>query len=393
MFSAIPTPWKVGTFAFAALSLGLMAKVVTLNHETNALLRDLEVTKTSLIIAQDNEKRLEGAISDQNTAIAKVSAESTKRLAAANAANVLKLLYEDLSDSFAAHLSAVDAAVKLGVAVVGGIGLLFGLISTSLISAAGAAFAGVYAGVEFISADVWTSEFDEIVACILYDCSFSDGDVVHFDYACFFQRLWDATDLFDVTFAEQRLFYQISVIMNFLGVEALDAAGATTAVTSFDCDGCAEAWCYRWWGTGFEQGDWSMDTYPDTTPTTYDADDGVIAGFNDIGVAWAHIADVSYGAIAGNVKFIGVGIDFDRIGGGSDNYVVLYINGVDVMHSVNLNGAGLTSLIWEGDRDDITSIRILGGVQSDAGQGGHLWFPNLTMRGDGANPIDVDNCV
>jgi len=88
MFSAIPTPWKVGTFAFAALSLGLMAKVVTLNHETNGLLRDLEATKTSLIIAQDNEKRLEGAISDQNIAIATVSAESTKRLAAANAALV-----------------------------------------------------------------------------------------------------------------------------------------------------------------------------------------------------------------------------------------------------------------------------------------------------------------
>lgn len=89
IFSAIPTPWKIGTFAFAALSLGLMAKVVSLNHdETNEMLQALETTKTNLIIAQDNEKRLEGTISDQNVAIAKVSAESERRLAAANAALV-----------------------------------------------------------------------------------------------------------------------------------------------------------------------------------------------------------------------------------------------------------------------------------------------------------------
>lgn len=88
IFSAIPTPWKIGTFAFAALSLGLMAKVVSLNHETNEMLQALETTKTNLIIAQDNKKRLEGTISDQNVAIAKVSAESERRLAAANAALV-----------------------------------------------------------------------------------------------------------------------------------------------------------------------------------------------------------------------------------------------------------------------------------------------------------------
>jgi len=165
--------------------------------------------------------------------------------AAANAANVLKILYEDLADSFAEALSTVDAAVKLGVAIGGGIGLLFGLISTSLLSAAGAAFAGVYAGVEFITADVWTTEFDDLVKCMLYDCSSCDGDVVTFDYACFFQNLWDATNLFDVTFSEQRLFYQISVILTFLGVEALDAAGATTAIETSDCEDCVDHWCFR----------------------------------------------------------------------------------------------------------------------------------------------------
>jgi len=319
--------------------------------------------------------------------------EERRCLAAANAANVLKLLYEDLSDSFAESLSAVDAAVKLGVAIVGGIGLLFGLISTSLISAAGAAFAGVYAGVEFITADVWTSEFDEILACILYDCSSSDGDVVHFDYDCFFQRLWDATDLFDVTFAEQRLFYQISVIMNFLGVEALDAAGATTAVTSFDCDGCAQAWCYRWWGEGFEQGDWEMLQWAETTPTVYE-DDKVVGGFQTTGTpTYAHIAEIAYPAIAGNVTYIGFSIDYDRTGGAAANYAWLEINGVDVAHSPNLSGAGTALLVWEGSRDDITSLHVVGGVESNSGGGGHFWFTSVTMRGDGENPIGADNCI
>jgi len=319
--------------------------------------------------------------------------EERRCLAAANASKVLHDLYENLSDSFAEALDVVEAGTALGVAVGGGIGLVFGLITTALISSFGAAFAAVYAGVEFISADVWTSEFDDLLTCILFDCSIDTDGVVTFDYDCFFQRLWDATNLFDVTFVEQRLFYQLSVIMNILGIEAIDAAGATTSVSSADCDSCMTAWCYRWFGEGFEQGDWVMETYPDTTPTTYDSVNGVVGGFQNTGVSYAHIADITYGPISGNVKFIGVGIDFSRAGGAAANYAVLYINGVDVAHSPNLSGAGLSSIIWEGDRDDITSIEVLGGVESNPGEAGHFWIPNLTMRGDGDNPIDFDNCV
>ena len=86
MFPGIPTPWKIGTFTLAALSLGLMVKVVSLNHETGEMLKTLEATKANLVIAQDNEKRLEGTISDQNDAIVKVSTESKARLVEANAA-------------------------------------------------------------------------------------------------------------------------------------------------------------------------------------------------------------------------------------------------------------------------------------------------------------------
>lgn len=318
--------------------------------------------------------------------------EERRCLAAANAANVLKLLYEDLSDSFAAHLSAIDAAVQLGAAIVGGIGLLFGLISAGLISAAGAAFAGVYAGVEFITADVWTSEFDQILTCILYDCSSSDGDVVHFDYDCFFQRLWDATDLFDVTFAEQRLFYQISVIMNFLGVEALDAAGATTAITSADCDACAENWCYRWFGVGFELGDWDLDAYGTAAPTTY-TDDRIQGGDSTGGSPYANFVDINYGAISGNVTLISAAMSWVRTAGAAQNYAILYINGVDVAHSCDFNGSGVCLLAWSGNRDDITSIRILGGVEQNSAHDGGLWIDSLTMRGAGDNPIGVDNCI
>jgi len=164
--------------------------------------------------------------------------EERRCLAAANAAYALQLLYEDLADSFANTLSEVDAAVKLAVAVGGGIALLFGLITAAILQSAGFIFAGVYAAVEFITVDVWDEDFTSLLQCLLYDCSTDDGDVVHFDYVCVNEKLFNATELFDITGNQQRLFFQVAVILSWLGNEALDYAGSATAVEEADCTTC-----------------------------------------------------------------------------------------------------------------------------------------------------------
>jgi hypothetical protein len=166
------------------------------------------------------------------------TADERKCLAAANAVHALDLLYENLADSIASHLDAIDAAASLVAAVVGGIGLVLGAITGGMIETAGFIFASVYAAVEFITADLWDEEFNAKLVCILLSCASEDEDVVHFDFECVMNALRSQTELLDPTLSDLRLFAQLSIMLGWLGAEGLDAAGATTDVEEYDCDGC-----------------------------------------------------------------------------------------------------------------------------------------------------------
>jgi len=166
------------------------------------------------------------------------TAEERRCLAAANAVNALKILYESLSDSLGSALDAVEAIAALTATIVGGIGLLLGLISGGLIQLAGVAFGWVYNAVEFITADLWDELFTHKLECIFYNCSSDDSGVVHFDFDCINTQLQSQTDLLDPTLTDVRLYGQIAYIMSWLGTEAIDAAGATTAISEAECDSC-----------------------------------------------------------------------------------------------------------------------------------------------------------
>lgn len=86
MINPLTIPWKIGTIAFGVLSLGLVGKVVIQNHQISGLRDDLVVAQANLVTAKDNEKRLEGAISDQNAAIKRHMDESERRIALSEAA-------------------------------------------------------------------------------------------------------------------------------------------------------------------------------------------------------------------------------------------------------------------------------------------------------------------
>jgi len=158
--------------------------------------------------------------------------------ASANAANVLQTLYESLSDSFSESLSYDAAVAAFVAALAGAIGSVFGIIVTPLIVIFALLFGVVYATVEFVTADLWDSEFTSKLVCVLLSCASDDGEVVHFDLHCVLDTLAHGTNIFDPTSSEIRLFGQIYTMLNFLGAQALDAAGATTAITDADCSGC-----------------------------------------------------------------------------------------------------------------------------------------------------------
>lgn len=169
--------------------------------------------------------------------------EERRCYAAANAVNVLKTLYEQLADDFSEGLTQLEAKVSFAAAVTGAIGAAFGIITAPLLTLAGVLFGIVYVTTEFLTADLWDEEFTDQLECFFYECSTDDGDVVHFDLNCIFNKIAEATTI-DWTANDLRLLLQIGTIMNMLGSQAIDAAGATTAITSTDCDGCPNEWCF-----------------------------------------------------------------------------------------------------------------------------------------------------
>lgn len=166
------------------------------------------------------------------------STEHERRcLAAANAANVLALVYEELSDGYQADLDLNDLAVSI-VAFIGTVVLVpvYGAVAAGLIALGRVIWTVIYDTLEFIGSDLWTSGFTEELRCILFDVSEDiGGGVIHFNYPLFLDKLARATEITADTY-ELRLFGQIRYIMSFIGSEGLDAAGGTTGITSADCD-------------------------------------------------------------------------------------------------------------------------------------------------------------
>lgn len=199
-------------------------------------------------------------------------------LAAKNATNVLQLLYENLTDSFNEHLDEAEAATALTLTIIGLIGAEFAPITFALVTFFSVVFSVLYGVLEFVGADLWDETFTKALACILKDCASNDGGVVTFDWDCFQNALAAQTSVFDLTFEQLRLFGQIEYLLLVTGgVDALNAAGATTAITDDDCSFCEAEWCYEWtdatlsddWVFDFSSfnGNWFVDLHVDFPAT------------------------------------------------------------------------------------------------------------------------------
>lgn len=183
----------------------------------------------------------EGAYALPNPATRSEPTDYEKQCAAAaNAAYVLKQLYEELTDSWNAHLSEADAAVnflELGAILCG---IAFAPVIGALIAIGVMVFSVVYDTLEFIGADLWTSDFDEKLVCILLDCSSLDGSTVVFDYDCVISEIANATNILDITASEIRLFGQLQYMLGWLGAQGLNVAGGTTEIEDADCSPCGD---------------------------------------------------------------------------------------------------------------------------------------------------------
>jgi len=163
-------------------------------------------------------------------------------IASANCANVLQQLYEQLSDDWNNGVSTAQAITNFILALAAFIGAEFGLIFESVVAIAALVFNVLYETLQYIGADLWDTNFTDAMKCILYDCSAIDAGVVTFSMDCVNNALASQVNLFDLSASQLRLFGQLQFIFQFIGQDGLNAAGATTAITTANCDACS-GWC------------------------------------------------------------------------------------------------------------------------------------------------------
>jgi len=172
-------------------------------------------------------------------------------LAAMNAVNVLHELYDQLAEYFGDELS--DAAALLGLAafMTTATAFEFAPIVAGIAAFLLPIFAGVYSALSYLTADLWDAALDEQITCFLQECASNDDGVVTFDWDCFTGKLNSLTDEFGLSEVQLRFYLQISYLLLFIGgVDGLNLAGGTTAITTPDC-ACTSLWC--------RISDWAVD--------------------------------------------------------------------------------------------------------------------------------------
>lgn len=180
-------------------------------------------------------------------------------LAARNAVNVLHTLYSDLSNSFSEELTAAEALERFILAAVTAIGFAFAPITFGIAVFFFGIFELLYRALSYLTADLWTEDFEDQVVCFLLDCALNEGGVVTFDWECFNDKLNSLANDFSLTEVQLRLYLQVGYILQFIGgADGLNLAGRTTEIEDDDCSFCNDVWCVEWDQALFES-EWTFD--------------------------------------------------------------------------------------------------------------------------------------
>jgi len=161
--------------------------------------------------------------------------------AAANAAHVMKLLYDQSLADFHNAYSAEEAFDSFGEAA----GDIIFAELTALIQGLGfwVAFAwdAFWLGIEIVSQNVWTSAFEDRLKCIFLEHASETDGIVTFDFQAINRQLM----YMQLANVDEILWLaQVEYMLYIIGADGLNLAGETTAITG-DCDTCG-TWCQTW---------------------------------------------------------------------------------------------------------------------------------------------------
>jgi len=221
------------------------------------------------------------------------TAEERRCLAAANATNVLFVMYEELTDLFGEALGTIEALADwagfIGAAIIPGLGLAV----RALLTIGVIAFKEVFDFTEFITADFWTSTFTDNMRCTLYECSTDTAGVVTFDFDCAWERIKGQIQWLDPTIASAALAGQVLFMLNSIGAQGLNLAGATTAIETADCSECGVLHCYELnFRTSNHSGEFTLSGGSYSSGIGYIGTGGSAPNFQDVYGYWAFPEDI-----------------------------------------------------------------------------------------------------
>lgn len=153
--------------------------------------------------------------------------------AASNAVNVLHQTYEEMIDAW-----QLDNSVEFGIGAFAAIlallvGNWLGVVSAIAIPFVWELFGGVYATIGTFLQDAWDSDFTDALTCLFLEAATDTGGVITFDWNAISQGLADRVT--ETAAPEDALLWaQLNYMVLFIGIEGLNAAGATTGVVG-DC--------------------------------------------------------------------------------------------------------------------------------------------------------------
>ncbi len=309
-------------------------------------------------------------------------------LAAANCTNVLQILYENLSDSWNAALSDAEALTALVLALVALIGAEFAPITFALVTFFGWLFGVLYETLAFVGADLWDENFTSALKCILVGCATNTDGVITFDWTCFNSALAAQVNVFDLTASQLRLFGQLQYILSVIGgVDALNAAGATTAITDADCSDCPSGWCIH-----YESDDWpSWEASTDVAFLQANSGDGAVT--HAVAAPTAGIGWVGSGYGSGHVPVASV----------LDLGAVYHLTSFSIHGEAGGSGAPFLALLWgetgiDGStgmygQTDGTTIDVMARyLMVWAYAAGTCGVYDVSVMGDGVDPFPDNAC-
>lgn len=308
-------------------------------------------------------------------------------LAAANAVNVLKILYEELSDYYNGNLTNAEAITAWLLVVATLIAGAISLALAAILAIASVLFDVLYDSLEFIGADLWTSDVDDAMRCILKDCATNDDGVVTFDFQCVIDAFAAQTNPFGgLTFDELRLFGQVVYMLQMIGGDGLNLAGATTAITEADCTDCP-------WGIEFDfavsDGGWyaRLDAPPGAACGVYSAGAWRESAYTYLGNGGVGM-DIGYMFPPGTV-ITHLECDMTYVLPGpeaSRNYVYRTTNPYAPV--LTMTGAGN---VWNGTQSG-TELAVSVNCRYGGGTGGSVTLTRLKVCGIGTPPPGASSC-